>query len=99
MPTDARCPMSIHCFLGAGHEGPCRDHAMTADGWALDSEHLRQVVRDSGVIFLLRCPGCAVWGEIDDDQLHGRISLHHDEADGGCGYHETHDFWGQHAAR
>jgi hypothetical protein len=40
----------------------------------------------------LECPGCGVWGLLDEDQLHGRVSVDH-SADG-CsgGYHETHNF-------
>lgn len=34
----------------------------------------------------LRCPKCGVWAYIDDDQFHGRVSLHHDVP--GCGFHE-----------
>lgn len=42
-------------------------------------------------VWLLECPSCLKWGELDDDQFHGRVSVDH-EADVGCGYHETHDF-------
>lgn len=40
----------------------------------------------------LKCPGCGTWGLLDEDQLHGRVSVDH--AAQGCpgGYHETHDF-------
>lgn len=42
--------------------------------------------------FALKCPGCGRWGEIDEDQIRGRVSVDHG-ADG-CpgGYHETHNF-------
>lgn len=41
-------------------------------------------------IIKLKCPKCGVWADIDDDQLHGRVSVHHDVPE--CGYHETHDY-------
>ena len=37
--------------------------------------------------WLLKCPGCGVRAEIDDDQLHGRVSVLCTTA--GCKYHET----------
>lgn len=42
--------------------------------------------------WILRCPGCGIEGRLDDDQIHGRVSVDH--AAQGCpgGYHETHDF-------
>lgn len=53
---------------------------------------LRVRVRDGEEVVQLRCPGCGVWGDLDDDQLHGRVSVDH--AADGCpgGFHETHDF-------
>jgi len=53
---------------------------------------LRRVTRDGEPGVLLKCPGCGQWGGLDDDQLHGRVSVDH--AAMGCpgGYHETHDF-------
>lgn len=54
-------------------------------------------------VWKLRCPVCGVWGEIDDDQLHGRVSIDHtdfvrlksDDPPEGfrCTFHETHDLW------
>jgi hypothetical protein len=43
-------------------------------------------------MFLLECPGCGEWGQLDDDQMNGRVSVDH--ASMGCPgkYHETHDF-------
>lgn len=60
------------------------------------------VSRDDEMVRLLRCPVCGVWGEIDDDQFHGYISIEHsvgpddlhpDEPHGesGCSFHETID--------
>lgn len=53
---------------------------------------LRRVDRDRDQAVLLECPGCGEWGTLDDDQLHGRVSVDH--ASDGCPglYHETHDF-------
>ncbi len=51
---------------------------------------LRQVVRDGVPLWQLRCPMCDAWADVDDDQLHGRVSVDH--SDVGCAYHETHDF-------
>lgn len=55
---------------------------------------LRRVVRDGRTTWLLECPGCAEWGELDEDQLFGDVSVNH--AADGCrgGYHETHNFAG-----
>jgi hypothetical protein len=38
----------------------------------------------------LQCPTCGVWGDLDDDQLHGRVSVECQTP--GCSFHETHDF-------
>lgn len=54
-----------------------------------EQEMVRSVIRDGVPIWELRCPGCGTWGEIDDDQFHGRVSVWHDP---GCGYHETVDW-------
>lgn len=53
---------------------------------------LRRLTRDGKVVYALRCPGCGVEAVLDDDQLHGRVSVDH--AADGCpgGYHETHEF-------
>lgn len=90
-----KCPKSIHCFLDADHEGACRDNGLTVSGDVLDPVHLRLVIRDGEEVILGRCPGCGEWGDLDDDQLHGRVSTHHDP---GCGWHETKDWWADHAA-
>lgn len=51
---------------------------------------LRGRTRDGQPIVQLKCPRCGEWADLDDDQLHGRVSTHHDDPD--CGYHETVDF-------
>lgn len=48
---------------------------------------LKQVRRDGALIWKLKCPGCGTWGEIDDDQLNGRVSTWCS-----CGYHKTIDW-------
>ena len=53
---------------------------------------LKTVSLDGRLVVKLQCPGCNVWGEIDQGQLEGRVSVHCYEPDGGCGFHETHDF-------
>ncbi len=61
-----------------------------------------QVIRDGQPTRLLRCPVCGVWGEIDDDQFAGRISVEHSigpddlhpdapHGESGCTFHETID--------
>lgn len=93
-----QCPKSIHCFLGDGHDGVCRDAGMTADGRSLDTMFLRLVMRDGEEIVVGRCPQCGSWAELDDDQLHGRVSTEHATDEGGCGFHETIDWLERYAA-
>lgn len=54
---------------------------------------LRNVTRDGELTWLLCCPGCGEWGEVDDDQFHGRVSIDHTGQGPrhDCGFHETHD--------
>jgi len=52
----------------------------------------RVVERDGMEIAQLQCPGCDAWGDLDVDQLHGRVSTWHAPEDGGCGFHETRDW-------
>lgn len=54
---------------------------------------LRAIERDGARVFQVKCPVCATWADVDDDQLHGRVSTYHDPADGGCGFHESFDWW------
>ena len=60
---------------------------------------LRWVRRDGEMVWKLCCPQCGHWGEIDDDQLHGRVSLDHTNcgisyspSECQCTWHETHDY-------
>lgn len=48
----------------------------------------RIVLRDSQQIWKLRCPSCGIDGEIDDDQLHGKVSTWCE-----CGFHETRNWF------
>ena len=41
--------------------------------------------RDDEVVWQFCCPGCGLRADIDDDQLHGRVSIDCPE----CDYHET----------
>ena len=49
---------------------------------------LRVIWRDGEPVKQFRCK-CGAWGDVDEDQLHGRVSIHHD--DPSCGFHETID--------
>jgi len=53
----------------------------------VDLLNLRCRKRDGGLIRQAQCPDCGIWGELDDDQYHGRVSMLCE-----CGYHETHKF-------
>jgi hypothetical protein len=57
---------------------------------------LRRGKADGQTYYSLQCPCCKRFGTLDDDQLHGRISVDHsgEPYEGGiCTYHETHDFY------
>jgi len=43
--------------------------------------------RDGKEVRVLECPKCKGWGDLDDEQFHGRISTQCD-----CGFHETINF-------
>jgi hypothetical protein len=45
----------------------------------------RKVLRDGEIICQLKCPGCQTWGDIDDDQWHGKVSIDCPT----CDFHET----------
>lgn len=45
-------------------------------------------VSEGEVIYKFRCSGCKGIGAIDDDQIHGRVSIQCE-----CGYHETVDWY------
>jgi hypothetical protein len=58
----------------------------------------------TGAVWRFRCPVCGVWGDIDDEQLHGEVSIDHtefvrykrDDLPEGtrCTFHETYDLYG-----
>lgn len=54
---------------------------------------IRHTISDGVPIWKLQCPGCGSWGEIDDDQLHGRVSVDHTDPSIACTFHETRDWW------
>jgi hypothetical protein len=56
----------------------------------LEPARLRSVHRDGALVWQLRCPECHGWADLDEDQLHGRVSIDHAPE---CGFHETHDLW------
>jgi hypothetical protein len=43
----------------------------------LEPARLKSVRRDGEIVWKLRCPECHQWADIDDDQLHGRVSIDH----------------------
>jgi len=45
---------------------------------------VKEVILDDKLVRKVCCPGCGVWGIIDDDQFHGRVSILCE-----CGFHET----------
>jgi hypothetical protein len=53
-----------------------------------DLRELRVRERDGETVWQLNCPACGKWGDLDDDQLRGRVSVQHEE----CGFHETRDY-------
>ncbi len=66
---------------------------------------LRQIISNGQPVWKLQCPQCGHEGQIDDDQLHGRVSVDHTncgatypESECGCTFHETRD-WHATAAR
>lgn len=50
-----------------------------------DALAYRNIKRDGETVRQIECPGCGVWGDIDEDQYHGRISIDCPE----CEFHET----------
>jgi hypothetical protein len=65
----------------------------------LEPARLRTVRRDDAMIWQFRCPECHHWGDIDDDQLHGRVSLDHTNCEHKaddrcpCTFHQAHDLY------
>jgi hypothetical protein len=46
---------------------------------------IRERNRDGKIINQLCCPDCETWGDLDDDQYNGRVSIQCPV----CDYHET----------
>jgi hypothetical protein len=62
---------------------------------SLPQGRLRTIKRDGEPVVQLQCPQCGRWGDIDDDQLHGRVSVDHTDVHRGetlCTFHETRDW-------
>lgn len=53
---------------------------------------IRQVISDGELVWKLRCPQCGRWGQIDEDQLYGRVSVDHTDPPE-CTFHETRDWF------
>lgn len=47
-------------------------------------EDVKQVLRDGKYIYKFKCHSCGNWGEIDNDQYNGKVSILCI-----CGFHET----------
>jgi len=47
-------------------------------------DNYKEVMLDGHLVRKVHCPVCGVWGIVDDDQFHGRVSILC-----GCGFHET----------
>ena len=45
---------------------------------------VKEAMLDGHLVRKVCCPKCGVWGIIDDDQFHGRVSILCE-----CGFHET----------
>lgn len=67
-----------------------RYDTLALDGAAIPGPggYIMSVRRDGEIQWLLRCPRCRLWADIDADQLVGEISVDCPE----CSYHETHDY-------
>ena len=60
---------------------------------------LKFIRQDGERVWNLQCPQCNHWGQIDSDQLHGKVSLDHTDcgitrasSECQCTWHETHDY-------
>jgi hypothetical protein len=48
----------------------------------LPEGRLRATTRDGSRVVQLQCPACGCWGDIDDEQLHGTVSVDHTDCTG-----------------
>lgn len=46
---------------------------------------IKQVILDGTPTWKFKCPSCGIWGYIDNDQYHGKVSLDCPN----CEFHET----------
>jgi hypothetical protein len=60
---------------------------------------IRRINRDGSPVWQLQCPECGRWGDIDLDQLQGKVSVDHTDEAGHpafhpdpCTFHETRDW-------
>lgn len=55
---------------------------------------VRSVRQDGVIVWKVKCPRCLTWGEVDDDQWNGRVSLKCGERflHRPCNWHETVNF-------
>jgi len=51
--------------------------------------YVERRIRDGETVIYLTCPKCKTRGEIDEDQLHGRVSV----ICSGCDFHETRNWF------
>lgn len=56
-------------------------------GGVMMENRIKTVIRDGKPLKKFQCRDCNVWGEIDDDQYNGRVSIQCE-----CGFHETINF-------
>ena len=63
----------------------------------LEPARLKSVRRDGEIVWQFRCPECHRWGDIDDDQLNGRVSIDH--TPDGCTFHQTLDLYSMMTSR
>lgn len=52
-------------------------------------DEVKLVSLDGRLEWKVKCPKCGTWGYVDDDQLHGRVSMQCGNEP--CDFHETHD--------
>jgi len=48
---------------------------------------VREKTRDGAKVRQLKCPGCGQWGDIDEDQYHGSVSIECPNEK--CSFHAT----------
>lgn len=51
----------------------------------MDKYEVTKIKRDGKEIIKFKCPKCSEWGDIDNDQYNGKVSIFHEK----CSFHET----------